>query len=143
MSEFEANGGDLGIFSGSLLTARNKVSEAGDPELQRIGQLMLIALEDFGRAQTGAAIQDFENKKFKQILPTIFDGKELADAKIDAFTLAQELRVQSDLKAKLGESTYNAIYGQEEDAPAFDATEIVDKYDPDTFELYSEYDITP
>jgi murein DD-endopeptidase MepM/ murein hydrolase activator NlpD len=112
MQDYVDNNGDLGIFTGTLVNARNKVAESANPEIQRIGQLMLITLEDFGRAQTGAAIQDFENKKFKQILPTIFDGKELAEAKIDAFARAQELRHTSDLKLKLGSSTYDLVFGE-------------------------------
>lgn len=112
MQEYVDAGGDLGIFSGSLVSARNKIGNSADPDIQRIGQLMLLQLEDFGRSQTGAAIQDFEKKNFKALLPNIFDGQNLAEAKIDAFAEAQATYAETILRTKLGDTVYNSLYGE-------------------------------
>lgn len=115
MKEFEENGGDLGIFNGSYVTTTNKVGSMGDSGQQEIAQSILLMLEDFGRAQTGAAIQDFEKKTFASILPGLYDGGELAAAKVKAFAKAYESDTRNALKFKLGEQVFDQVYGSSMD----------------------------
>ncbi len=120
MDEFERNGGDLGIFSGSVNSVMNKVGKLDDPKLQAIAQDMRMILEDFARAQTGAAIQDFEREEFGKILPTIFDGKELAASKIDAFSNYWQTTMDNTIREKIGDTAYESLYGEQAEAPAID-----------------------
>jgi len=105
--------GDLGIFNGSIVDMRNSIGQMDNPEQQAIAQTILMNLEDFGRAQTGAAIQDFESKNFKKILPSLYDGKELTEAKIESFSNMLKLDVNSTLKYKLGDSVFEDVFGEE------------------------------
>lgn len=107
MSEYD---GDLGIFQGTKTKVLNKINELPDPKQQEIAQLILINLEDYGRAQTGAAIQDFENTKFEKILPNIYDGKELSNAKFNAFAKTLELDVENTIKRAIGDELYTTVY---------------------------------
>jgi hypothetical protein len=129
--------GDMGIFEGSLIEMKNKIGKMADPEQQKIAQLIRLNLEDFGRAQTGAAIQDFENDKFKDILPDIYDGKELAIAKIESFAEAVEIDVNSTLRFKLGDSVYNDVFGVNEVEPEEDWSTLYETALDD--ELQSSY----
>lgn len=147
LEEFKQAGGNTGIFSGSSVSIQNALKDEANPELQRIGQLMRLSLEDFARAQTGAAIQDFENKNFKKIMPTIFDSKELADAKIDAFAEAQQAYTRGTLKAKLGNTVYNLLFPDDQNRPQVKtqkAQEVVDKIiAPELHDIAQTLGITP
>jgi len=110
MKEYEKAGGDLGVFSGTKLKAQNKIGEMTNPKAQEIGLILLATLEDYGRAQTGAAIQDSENVKFNAIMPSIFDGKDLSTAKFNAFAKGLELDVKNTIEPKIGKDLYEQIY---------------------------------
>lgn len=112
MKEYEKEGGDLGIFQGTKTKVLNKINGLSSPKAQEIAQILLTNLEDFGRAQTGAAIQDFEKVNFQAILPNIYDGSELSDAKFKAFAKTLELDFENTVKRKIGDDLYKEVYGE-------------------------------
>lgn len=122
----EESGLDMGIFTGSLVNMRNKIGGLNDPDQQAIAQFILLNLEDFGRAQTGAAIQDFERKNFEKILPSLYDGGQLTQSKMDAFARALELDIDSTIKLNVGDRVYDQIFTDPE--PKMDAESIIERY---------------
>lgn len=133
MQEYEDAGGDLGIFSGTLTKAREKVNNV-DPDKQSIAQSILTNIEYFGRAQTGAVISEDEVKTFKQILPGIYDGKDLASAKIDAFTRASDISRKDTIQMQIGRDLYEQVYGGEEpEQPKVDLLDIHNQFINTTF----------
>jgi len=144
IADFEALGGDLGIFSGTLLKAKNKIGEIDDPKKQAIAQDMLQLVERFARVQTGAAITQDEEKRFEEILPSIYDSGELAVAKIDSFANYAKAKQKSDLMFYLPENVYESLYGGGQPAeqdldPITQATNLWDKYTDPLNDIGSQF----
>lgn len=143
MQEYTDAGGKLGWFNGNWTQLVNKIGKSRNPELQNMTQRMRFLLEKFARAQTGAAIQDFEKKNFRELLPTMTDSQGLAVAKIDAVSDAIEAEYRGLLKSELGETTYNTIFGQQQSVGQ--AEDVWSKYaggNDFTTNLYQDYGIS-
>lgn len=113
MEEYEAEGGDTGIFNGTSTKIRNSLNMSS-PKQAVIGQAIILNLEKFERAQSGAAIGEEEIGRFEDMLPSMFDDKKLASAKIMAFAMSQENETRTLMQQKLSVEAFNSIWGDDE-----------------------------
>jgi len=110
---YTAKGGDLGIFAGTKQDALNKIGKMDDAEMQAIGQDIRMMVEDFARAQTGAAIQDFERVEFGKIIGSIYDGDELLISKIKSTADYWQKNADNTLKNKIGATAYDSLFPED------------------------------
>lgn len=83
LADYEALGGKTNIFAGNLQKAKEKVGLVGDPELARIGTLLLDTVDSLSRDRTGAALTPSEEKFYERLLPSTFRSAALNQQNIN------------------------------------------------------------
>jgi len=69
MKEYEANGGDMNIFNGTVQKVKEKLGGTGNPLLVQIAQNLGMLTADFVKEISGTAASDAEVARLIELLP--------------------------------------------------------------------------
>lgn len=112
MGEFKAAGGQMGIFSGNIERAANRLGEMKDPKLSSLGTQLNQALISYRKSVSGSAFTESEKKDYERLFPSVTTSYNLATNKIDALTASFDSSLRSQVSNKIGgDEVYDKIFG--------------------------------
>lgn len=112
LAQFEALGGDTGIFTGLSEKALRKGGFTKDPELAGIANDIGLAIIDYRRAVSGAAFTESEAKAYDALFPSIGKTSDLNNALINSVRVKLEADRDNFYRRRIGDNNYNQIFGQ-------------------------------
>ena len=113
MAEYIDNGGDMNIFEGTKDAVSRKIDQVENKDLRKLASKMNLALIDYRASVTGAQFSDKENQQYKNVYPDIMNSFDVNEAQIDALIEVFTLNQKSFLESRIGETTYDRVFGGE------------------------------
>jgi len=111
LSEYISAGGDTGLISGNLEKIQERVLKStDDPELAKIATQIVVSIQAYRKAVSGAAFTESEQKEYQSVFPDVANTPELNQAKIDALRSIFQSNQRSTLGTIMGYSNYDAIF---------------------------------
>lgn len=111
---FVSLGWDTWLFVGSAEKVASKVGKVKDPTLRQLATEMSMALQQYRLNVSGAAFSVQEAAEYASLFPTIWDYKELTDAKINWLISSLTKNQNKFLWKKLWQTNYNNIFWSEQ-----------------------------
>jgi len=111
LAEFEANGGNTNIFSGTAENVRKKLGYVKDPEMRKIAEKIHFAIMRYRRDMSGAAFSVPESAEYKAVYPSIDKTGKLNSALIDAIKETFSGDISQFYRNTMGENAYNEFIG--------------------------------
>lgn len=108
LTQYYANGGKTGIFTGNFEKTLNKLGEVNKPELVEIATELAIAMQEYRLAVTGTAASIQEDAKIESIFPGINSSEGLNKAKLAGLLKSFDQRIDSKYTNVLG-NTYSTL----------------------------------
>jgi len=118
LKEYEALGGNTGIFNGKIEKLANRVGLIRDPALAEIANKIAIAIQRYRHDVSGAAFTESEAVEYRGIFPDIDKISALNSAKINSAREVLRGDVDSVLRHAMGSTAYDEIFdGESESSP--------------------------
>jgi hypothetical protein len=116
IKEFEAAGGDTGVFIGLGQRALERGggsigSIKADPALVGIANTIMAAIIDYRRAVSGAAFTESEAKAYERLFPSVGKTAGVNQAKINSLIDLFEADKEAWVKLRVGDRKYEKIFG--------------------------------
>ncbi len=109
LSDYEAKGGNTGIFKGTEEDIMQKIGKTSDPELAYIQNQIATSIIDYRHAVSGAAFTTAEAKDYEKLFPSIGKVSELNSAKIRSLKDTFNRNEKVVLSAVLGQQNYDKL----------------------------------
>lgn len=110
LDQYIAKNGDTGLISGNIQKAQEKLGQIGDPELANIGNQIMISVQEYRKALSGAAFTESEAKEYERIFPSTGKVPELNRQKINSIGSTVERNLNSYFKTVLSPSNFNELF---------------------------------
>lgn len=114
LAEFEAKGGETGIFKGTKEKVAQKIGRTTDPELARIANKIQIGIQKYRQAVSGLAFTESEAVEYRDIFSSISKTKELNTAKLESATDVLSGNVDFTLSSIIGGTAFEELFGENE-----------------------------
>jgi len=111
LQEYEALGGETGIFTGNAQKVQEALGKVGDPKLAKLANKIQISIQKYRKAISGAAFTESEGAEYKAVFPSTDKTAELNAAKISAIKDVSALQNEAMYKMLLGEDSYTKLFG--------------------------------
>lgn len=110
LRQFEINGGDTNIFSGTAQQIKQKVGAVGDKALAKIATKISVAIINYRRAISGAAFNELEAEEYRDVFPSTKNVAELNSAKLEALEEVFQGDVDFFYDFAMGSDNYQKIF---------------------------------
>jgi hypothetical protein len=109
LTEFEAKGGNTGIFNGTLEGIARKIGRVNNPELRKIANKIRLGLIKYRKDMSGVAFGKEEGKEYKGVFPSIDYTKDLNTSTINALLESFGGDLEHFYRRKLGDKAYETL----------------------------------
>lgn len=114
LAEYEAKGGETGIFKGTKEKVAQKIGRTTDPELARIANKIQIGIQKYRQAVSGLAFTESEAVEYRDIFSSISKTKDLNTAKLESATDVLSGNVDFILSSIIGGTAFDELFGENE-----------------------------
>jgi hypothetical protein len=109
LDNYEANGGNTNIFSGTAEDFRKKLGYVKDTEMRKMAEKIHAAIMKYRRSMSGAAFSVPESKEYADIFPSIKRTGNLNSASINALKDVFSGDLETFYRISLGDNAYNTF----------------------------------
>jgi hypothetical protein len=115
LDQYESQGGQTGIFTGSMQSIQNKIGEVGDPDLVNIATQIRLAIIDYRKAVSGAAFTESEGAEYEAIFPSVGKVSEFNRANINALMETFDRNHTVFMEQYIGAENYKNLFGEQDE----------------------------
>jgi len=113
MNDYQAAGGEMGIWSGSWENIANSLNKTQDVELLNIGNSITSTVQLYRHLMSGAAFSVTEGKEYASLFPSMTGTFEYNQAKVDSLKSVWGGSYQKALEAEIGVVLFDKIFGDD------------------------------
>lgn len=110
LDSYVTKGGDTGILTGTTESILEKVGKMKNKELATISNDIVLAIQAYRQAISGAAFTESESKQYEAVFPSVGKNPELNDAKITSLVNTFDRNNRVVVQSVIGASNYDKIF---------------------------------